>query len=153
MGQQLWAHIHNGQVIGLNNLEGYALLDDSIKSMWVSVPDDTQLFATANDDGTFTSPVALTQTRARTVDSNEFFAMFTAFEEVGIRDFAGGAKVGDNAQVATARKVVAVLLGRLERAVTVNLDLQANIDGVNFLVSLGLLTPARATEILAGPLV
>ncbi len=91
--------------------------------------------------------------RARTVDSNEFFAMFTAFEEVGIRDFAGGAKVGDNAQVATARKVVAVLLGRLERAVTVNLDLQANIDGVNFLVSLGLLTPARATEILAGPLV
>jgi hypothetical protein len=72
------------------------------------------------------------------VDVPTFFMLFTIGEETSIR--------------ASQDPGVKVLLQRLDHPATkaVNLSLQANIAAINYLAAQGLITEARAAEILTG---
>lgn len=134
-----------------NKVTGEVYESDTLP-VWTGVAWETSLGVFHDYSG---DAYEVVREHARVVDIHTFFASFTAFEEVDIRDFAAGvgAPEDEAPQVTKARKAVGVMLSRLERAAHVNLDLPANVAGMQLLVSCGLITQARADEILAGPLI
>lgn len=142
----------NGDFIqAVQDAASYAATDDSVKALWVEVPDGTVAGA-KRQNGQWVNPV-IPVVHLRVVDANAFFALFTPLEEVGIRDYMDARPDPDPPQTLLMRKAIGVMMGRLERAVNVNLDLAANIEGMQLLVAAGLITQERAAEILAGPVV
>lgn len=156
MTHKIYGALSGATVFALNDQAGYdQAVADGVGDRWREVPEETVVGSSFVDEGgeeTWTHPDT-TPGRLRVVDSNTFFSMFTAFEEVAIRDFAEKRDPEEPEQTQTVRKAIGVMLGRLERATNVDLDLPANIAGIGLLVSCGVLTEARAAEILAGPLV
>lgn len=102
---------------------------DEVETGWIEVEGVWQAPPTANPEPS---------TAAIVVDVPTFFMLFTIAEEAAIR--------------ASQDPGVRVLIQRLDHPATkaVNLSLQANIAAINYLAAQGLITEARAAEILTG---
>ena len=154
-----WARITDGVVVETftHATNPTPLFDPSW--VWVECPADIVQGA-IYDGEAFVNPDApapvepepATPARRLQLSPAEFRNSFSAFEEVAITDFAGGAVEGEDAQTATYRKVVGVFFDRLKdpHLTTVDLADPRNLAGLDLLVGVGVLTQARRDEIATG---
>ncbi|WP_395175821.1 hypothetical protein [Roseibium alexandrii] len=119
---------------------------------WVECPENTVQGA-AYDGNTFTNPpepvVGEPEMESRSeVSPVEFKMLFTSAERIAIN----GRRKDTSTENETVKAVLDDWYSIVDdpRLSAVNLQLQSTIDGVNFLVTIGILTAERATQVLAG---
>ncbi|EEE46676.1 hypothetical protein [Roseibium alexandrii] len=120
--------------------------------VWVECPENTVQGA-AYDGNTFTNPpepvVAEPETESRReVSPVEFKMLFTSAERIAINN----KRKDTSTENETVKAVLDDWYSIVDdpRLSAVNLQLQSTIDGVNFLVTIGILTAERAVQVLAG---
>lgn len=155
MTDKIYGALNGATVFALNDQAGYdQAVADGVGDRWREVPEGTVPGSSvAIEDGAevWAHPDT-TPARLRVVDRQTFFASFTAFEEVDIRDFVVARPEGETQDQVRLRKAVGVMLGRLESADRVDLELPSTIAGMGLLVACGLITLERSAQTLAGPL-
>ena len=83
---------------------------------------------------------------------SEFRNAFSAFEEVAILEYSEARPDGEDPAATTLRKVVGVFFDRVRDRHLTEVDLgdERNLGGLDLLVSVGILTPARRAAIAQG---
>lgn len=134
------AHVETGQALDVQSCQTTAdylkRYTAAVTAGWVAsiVPDGTLHNAVDNGNGTFTNPVVRTPPPQTTVSVTDFKKRFTLAEKVAI---AGSSDM-----------TVKVFWDELNTASTVDLTDNDTVGGVDYLVTINLLTVDRAAAIL-----
>jgi hypothetical protein len=123
-------------LLAVQDQANYDITDDSVKPLWVVVPDGTQAGAVSDGKGGWTNP----EPGPVVLSPMQFYLAFAPAERVAIK--------------ASTLPLVAEFWQTFELAIqtntTIQTGLQSIVDGVNELVAAKLIDQSRVADILAG---
>lgn len=126
----------NGRLVAVQDQAGFDATHDSVKSLWVGVPDGTRAGAT-EVEGVWTNPPPPPAVLSYVDDVPTFLMRFSGPERVAIR--------------ASTDELVVDFMTLLNdpRTVAVNRALESVQQGVGYLEQINLIPEGRAAQILA----